>query len=269
MIDLRQTHIEEFNMLLILLLVGARDRFFHDSAHFYLDRSALSNPLRLASQCHGRDTHQNDRVRGRAHLRPSYDHRFHRNVNISQIFSASEQLKCQIASLIYASARIDRDEKNVNHRALLLHALTLFTCSRRHFTKSSSPACHSFSPTKCARCPNRTQIKPTRTADCKHQRKRRCLPITGLFRLAEAKAMVCLEVMQVFIMCPVFYMLIDNRSTSSFERVVLHRNEFARFADVNAIMRQALGRSPAYGSIQDVLQSFVADQVRRQMRFSE
>jgi len=30
---------------------------------------------------------------------------------------------------------------------------------------------------------------------------------------------------------------------------------------VNAILKQALGRSPAYGSIRDVLQSFVADQV--------
>ena len=32
--------------------------------------------------------------------------------------------------------------------------------------------------------------------------------------------------------------------------------------DVNSIMKQALGRSPAYGSIKDVLQSFVADQVK-------
>ena len=38
-------------------------------------------------------------------------------------------------------------------------------------------------------------------------------------------------------------------------------NTVLLFEDVNAILQQALGRSPAYGSIRDVLQSFVADQV--------
>ena len=38
---------------------------------------------------------------------------FFRNINISHIFSSSEQLKCMIASLIHAGARIDRDENHV------------------------------------------------------------------------------------------------------------------------------------------------------------
>lgn len=72
--------------------------------------------------------------------------------------------------------------------------------------------------------------------------------------------MVCLEVMQVFIMCPLFYSLIDNPSR------LLQINDFVfvlnLFVDVNSIFKQALDRSPAYGSIQDVLQSFNTDQVR-------
>jgi hypothetical protein len=59
--------------------------------------------------------------------------------------------------------------------------------------------------------------------------------------------MVCLEVMQVLIMCPSFYSLIDNSS------------------NVNSIFQQALDRSPAYGSIKNVLQSFTADQVKKKI----
>ncbi|CAF4719895.1 unnamed protein product, partial [Rotaria socialis] len=42
-------------------------------------------------------------------------------------------------------------------------------------------------------------------------------------------------------MCPLFYTLVDN-------------------SNVNAILKQALDRSPAYGSIKDVLQNLSADE---------
>ena len=38
----------------------------------------------------------------------------HRNINVEQIFSLSEELKCMIASLIHAGVRLDRDENHVN-----------------------------------------------------------------------------------------------------------------------------------------------------------
>jgi hypothetical protein len=41
-----------------------------------------------------------------------------RNLNISHIFSSSESLKCTIASLVYAGARLDRDENHVNETIL-------------------------------------------------------------------------------------------------------------------------------------------------------
>jgi len=37
-----------------------------------------------------------------------------RNLNIAHIFSSNERLKCMIASLVHAGARIDRDENHVN-----------------------------------------------------------------------------------------------------------------------------------------------------------
>jgi hypothetical protein len=37
---------------------------------------------------------------------------------------------------------------------------------------------------------------------------------------------------------------------------------------VNSIFKQALDRSPAYGSIKDVLQSFNTDQVERKIDFN-
>jgi hypothetical protein len=40
-------------------------------------------------------------------------------------------------------------------------------------------------------------------------------------RLNEAKSMVCLEVMQVLIMCPSFYSLIDNSSRFFKKRILL------------------------------------------------
>ena len=69
--------------------------------------------------------------------------------------------------------------------------------------------------------------------------------------------MVCLEVMQVLIMCPLFYTLIDNASKLNEEYdISIHF-----MLDVHAILKHALDRSPAYGSIKDVLESFKADQV--------
>jgi hypothetical protein len=84
------------------------------------------------------------------------------------------------------------------------------------------------------------------------------------FRLSsviEAKTMVCLEVMQVFIMCPIFYTLIDNQCLSV--RVTIHvRFILECFVDVCAVVQQALERSPAYESIRHVLKSFNVEQVR-------
>jgi hypothetical protein len=39
----------------------------------------------------------------------------HRDINVDQIFSASEELKCMIASLIHAGTRLDRDENHVRN----------------------------------------------------------------------------------------------------------------------------------------------------------
>lgn len=51
-----------------------------------------------------------------------------RNLNISHIFSSSEQLKCMIASLVYAGARIDRDENHVKRFKIFVHQFSFF-CS--------------------------------------------------------------------------------------------------------------------------------------------
>ncbi|CAF3333891.1 unnamed protein product [Rotaria sp. Silwood1] len=175
MIDLRQTHIEEFNMFLILLITDIL---------FQLPGELLHNVLDV--------THI--KIIG--------------NLNIPNIFSSSEQLKCMIASLVHAGARLDRDE---NHPSAFYDKLfnslsVVLTHQVRQLSSSNTQSVH---------------------------------PNPGL--ISEAKSMVCLEVMQVLIMCPSFYTLIDNTS-------------------VNAILKQALYRSPAYGSIKDVLESFNTDQ---------
>lgn len=36
-----------------------------------------------------------------------------RNINIQDVFSSNDKLKCIIASLVHAGARIDRDENHV------------------------------------------------------------------------------------------------------------------------------------------------------------
>ncbi|CAF3778294.1 unnamed protein product [Rotaria magnacalcarata] len=175
MIDLRQTHIEEFNMLLILLLTDIL---------YQIPGELLNNVLDV--------THINTIG----------------TLNINNLFSSSEHLKCMIASLVHAGARIDRDE---NHPCAfydkLFNSLSVVLTSQTRSLSSS---------TINLNCSNSGAI-------------------------SEAKSMVCLEVMQVFIMCPVFYTLADN-------------------SNVNCILKQALERSPAYGSIRDVLDSFNADQ---------
>ncbi|CAF1332696.1 unnamed protein product [Adineta steineri] len=172
MIDLREAHIEEFNMLLILLVTDLL---------FKIPDELLDNVMDVT------------------HIKSIG------NLNIAHVFSSDDQLKLMIASLVHASARIDRDE---NHPSAfydkLFNSLSIvLTNQMRQFSSSNT---------------NQNN---------------------GL--ISEAKSIVCLEVMQVFIMCPLFYTLIDD-------------------SNVNSIMKQALGRSPAYGSIKDVLQSFVADQ---------
>ncbi|CAF4275136.1 unnamed protein product, partial [Adineta steineri] len=174
MIDLREAHIEEFNMLLILLVTDLL---------FKIPDELLDNVMDVT------------------HIKSIG------NLNIAHVFSSDDQLKLMIASLVHASARIDRDE---NHPSAfydkLFNSLSIvLTNQMRQFSSSNT---------------NQNN---------------------GL--ISEAKSIVCLEVMQVFIMCPLFYTLIDD-------------------SNVNSIMKQALGRSPAYGSIKDVLQSFVADQVK-------
>ncbi|CAF0761761.1 unnamed protein product [Adineta ricciae] len=173
--DLRQAHIEEFNMLLIILLTDLL---------FKIPGDLLDNIMEVT------------RIKTIETL------------NVSQIFSASSQLKCLIASLVHAGARLDRDE---NHPSAFYDKL--------------------FSSLSIVVTNQMRQLSPSITNQTYQN--------SGL--VSEAKAMVCLEVMQVFIMCPVFYTLVDH-------------------PNVNAILQQALGRSPAYGSIRDVLQSFVADQ---------
>ncbi|CAF4102206.1 unnamed protein product [Rotaria sp. Silwood2] len=184
MIDLRQTHIEQFNMLLILLIVNFFCYFQQTDILFQLPGELLHNVLDVT------------------HIKTIG------NLNILNIFTSSEQLKCMIASLVHAGARLDRDE---NHPSAFYDKLfnsisVVLTNEVRQLSSSNTNQVH---------------------------------PNSGL--ISEAKSMVCLEVMQVLIMCPSFYTLIDN-------------------AHVNSILKQALDRSPAYGSIRDVLESFNADQ---------
>ena len=74
--------------------------------------------------------------------------------------------------------------------------------------------------------------------------------------------MICLEVMQVFIMCPIFYSLLDNSSKILSKKKRRWKERLFMLVDVNSIFKQALDRSPAYGSIQEVLHSFHTEQVR-------
>ncbi|CAF4134840.1 unnamed protein product [Rotaria socialis] len=175
MIDLRQTHIEEFNMLLILLLTDIL---------YQIPRELLNNVLDV--------THINTIG----------------TLNINNLFSSSEYLKCMIASLVHAGARIDRDE---NHSCAfydkLFNSLSVVLTNQTRSLSSSTINLNCSNP--------------------------------GV--ISEAKSMVCLEVMQVFIMCPVFYTLAEH-------------------PNVNCILKQALERSPAYRSIIDVLENFNADQ---------
>ena len=70
--------------------------------------------------------------------------------------------------------------------------------------------------------------------------------------------MVCLEVLQIFIMCPLFYAFTDDRSMCN--KKILLRQWFYTL-DVNLILTQAFDRSPAYASIKDVLQNLNDDEV--------
>ena len=74
--------------------------------------------------------------------------------------------------------------------------------------------------------------------------------------------MVCLEMMQVFIMCPIFYLMIKNSSQN--ETLRYQSTEPCRL-DVSAILQQALDQSPAYGSIRNVLESLNSEEVSREI----
>ncbi|CAF3750615.1 unnamed protein product [Rotaria sp. Silwood1] len=175
MVDIRQNHIEEFNMFLILLVTHIL---------FEIPVDLLNNVFDIT------------------HIKTIG------NLNIDHIFSSSEELKYVIASLVYAGTRLDRDE---NHPSAFNEKL--------------------FSSISIVITNQLRQLSTSNTSQ----------PYPNSSIVSEAKSMVCLEVMQVLIMCPLFYTLVDN-------------------PNVNSILKQALDRSPAYGSIKDVLQNLTADE---------
>ncbi|CAF4384031.1 unnamed protein product [Rotaria sp. Silwood2] len=175
MVDIRQNHVEEFNMFLILLVTHIL---------FEIPVDLLNNVFDIT------------------HIKTIG------NLNIDHIFSSSEELKYMITSLIHAGTRLDRDE---NHPSAfndkLFNSLSIVITNQLR------------------------QVSTLNTSQ----------PYPNGSIVSEAKSMVCLEVMQILIMCPLFYTLIDN-------------------SNVNSILKQALDRSPAYGSIKDVLQNLTADE---------
>ncbi|CAF4265028.1 unnamed protein product, partial [Rotaria magnacalcarata] len=175
MVDIRQNHIEEFNMLLILLVTHILFEIPIDLLNYVLDITHIKTIG---------------------------------NINMDPIFSSSGELKHMIASLVHAGARLDRDENHVSaFNDKLFNSLSIVITTQLRQSSGS----------------NTNQSYSNSSA------------------VSEAKSIVCLEVMQVFIMCPLFYTLVDN-------------------SNVNAILKQALDRSPAYGSIKDVLQNLSADE---------
>ena len=72
--------------------------------------------------------------------------------------------------------------------------------------------------------------------------------------------MLCLEVMQVFIICPMFYTLVDNPSRDFREKIIVLISFFFVWLDINVILKQALDRSPASGSIKEVFQNLKTDE---------
>ncbi|CAF1149162.1 unnamed protein product [Rotaria sordida] len=175
MVDIRENHVEEFNMCLILLVTHML---------FEIPVELLNNVFDIT------------------HIKSIG------NLNIDHIFSSSEELKSMIASLIHAGTRLDRDE---NHPSAfndkLFNSLSIVITNQLR------------------------QLSTLNTSQ----------PYPNGSIVSEAKSMVCLEVMQILIMCPLFYTLIDN-------------------PNVNSILKQALDRSPAYGSIKDVLKNLTADE---------
>jgi hypothetical protein len=138
-----------------------------------------------------------------------------------------------IASLVYAGARLDRDENHVNE-TILSEKKTLCSFSHQHFMKNFLIVYQLFLSIKLDNYHLPLPIKFMQIQDCKINKTYLNL---GFFyflfaRIYEAKSMVCLEVMQVFIMCPLFYSLIDNSSIFSLKilfkssALVLFRCEF-------------------------------------------
>ncbi|UJR22622.1 hypothetical protein I4U23_025663 [Adineta vaga] len=174
-LDIRESHVEEFNMFLILLVTHML---------FQIPDELLNNVLEVT------------------HTKTIGD------LNLDCIFSFNKEIQCMIASLIYGCTRLDRDENHSSgfHEKLFSSLSTILTNQIRQFSASNT-----------------------------HQ------PYPNGSVLSEAKSMLCLEVMQVLIMCSTFYTLIQN-------------------SNINAILQQALDRSPAYGSMQDILEKLQDDE---------
>ncbi|CAF0835886.1 unnamed protein product [Adineta ricciae] len=175
LVDLRESHVEEFNMFLILLVTHIL---------FQIPDELLNNVLDVT------------------HTKTIGE------LNLERIFSLEKSIQCMIASLIHGGTRMDRDENHpsVYHDKLFNSLSTILTNQIRQFSTLSS-----------------------------HQ------PYPNASIYSEAKSMLCLEAMQVLIMCPSFYKLVENSS-------------------VNAILQQALDRSPAYGSMQEILDKLQDDE---------
>ncbi|CAF1548017.1 unnamed protein product, partial [Didymodactylos carnosus] len=170
-------HVEEFNMLLILLITDILFQLPSDLLNHVIDITRINTIG---------------------------------NINVQKIFASSESFKCKIVSLLQGGAKIDRDE---NHSSAFYEKL--------------------FNSVSIVLSNHMRQI------DLLNATASQAYP--SVSAVMEAKAVLCLEVMQVLIICPLFYTLVDN-------------------PNVHAILKHALDKSPAYGSVKEVLQSFNAEQ---------
>ncbi|CAF1263136.1 unnamed protein product [Adineta steineri] len=174
-VDIRESHVEEFNMFLILLITHML---------FQIPDELVNNVLDV--------THINTIG----------------NLKLNRIFSSSNELKCMVASLVHGGARIDRDENHPSafHDKLFNSLSIILNNQIRQFSAINTNQ-----------------------------------PYPNISVVSEAKSMLCLEVMQVLIMCPLFYLLTDNST-------------------IHAILQQALDRSVAYESVKNILENLNTDE---------
>ena len=138
-----------------------------------------------------------------------------RNLKIPLIFSSTEQVKCTIASLIHAGTRLDRDENHVMQKPLSFSEYSLldYLFSHRHSMTNFFKVFPLCWPIRFVNYAQQRTCNPIRIVACKHDHPLDYHSMLFLLERAfEAKTMVCLEVMQVFILCPVFYTMISNPS---------------------------------------------------------